>query len=186
MYKLNQIAKIKDSLDPKKTKLLNILSLPEQERIIKENQDKIDKLEKFRYERILVIDDEEFCITSMTTILRKIGIDVENQVDYCITGIEAIEKLKETYLGDMKYKFIFTDFNMPEMDGIQATYKMREFLDIDMQLPRQNQPAIIGLTGHVEDKFKLDGLAAGMDDVRGKPVYLREVEQLLKNNIYME
>jgi CheY-like chemotaxis protein len=34
----------------------------------------------------------------------------------------------------MRYKFIFTDFNMPEMDGIQATYKMREFLEIDMQL----------------------------------------------------
>ena len=83
-----------------------------------------------------MIDDEEFCLTSMTTILKKIGVDIQNQVDFCITGIEAIEKLKETYLGGMRYKFIFTDFNMPEMDGIQATYKMREFLEIDMQLSR--------------------------------------------------
>ena len=122
----------------------------------------------------------------MTAILKKIGIDIQYQVDFCITGIEAIEKLKETYLGHMKYKFIFTDFNMPEMDGIQATYKLREFLDIDMQLPRAQQPKIIGLTGHVEEKFKLDGMRAGMDDVRGKPVYLREIEQLLKNNIYID
>jgi CheY-like chemotaxis protein len=133
-----------------------------------------------------VIDDEEFCITSMTAILKKIGVDVKNQVDYCMTGIEAIEKLKETYLSDMKYKFIFTDFNMPEMDGIQASYKMREFLEIDMQLPRKDQPKIIGLTGHVEDNFKLNGMRAGMDDVKGKPIYLREIEEILKNNIIME
>ena len=84
----------------------------------------------------MVIDDEEFCIASMKAILQKIGIDIENQVDFCITGLEAVEKLKETYLGFKKYKFIFTDFNMPEMDGIRATYKMREFMDIDMQLKR--------------------------------------------------
>jgi hypothetical protein len=29
-------------------------------------------------------------------------------------------------------------------------------------------------------------MRAGMDDVRGKPVYLRDIEEILKNNIIME
>ena len=42
-------------------------------------------------DRILCVDDEEFCLASMRAILLKIGVDVENRVDFCINGLEAIE-----------------------------------------------------------------------------------------------
>lgn len=39
----------------------------------------------------MVVDDEEFCLTTMKSILFNLGIDTENQVDFCITGLEALD-----------------------------------------------------------------------------------------------
>ena len=44
----------------------------------------------YKDKRIMVIDDEEFCQTMMKSILFRVGIDVENRVDFCITGLEAV------------------------------------------------------------------------------------------------
>ena len=96
----------------------------------------------------MVTDDEEFCIASMKVILDKAKIDAVNQVDYCITGLEALNQLQIAHGFGLAYKIIFTDFNMPEMDGIEATIKMRKFL-ADLGIPRKKQPVIIGITGHV-------------------------------------
>lgn len=41
--------------------------------------------------RIMVVDDEEFCLTTLKFILFNVGIDTEKQVDFCITGLEALD-----------------------------------------------------------------------------------------------
>jgi len=41
----------------------------------------------------MVVDDEEFCHASMRAILNKAGIDCDRQVDFCISGREAINML---------------------------------------------------------------------------------------------
>ena len=92
---------------------------------------------KFKNDRILVVDDEEFCISAMRSVLFSIGIDVDHQVEYCITGKEAIDQLKKTYEYGMSYKLILTDFNMPVMNGIEATLKMRKYLETELGLSRQ-------------------------------------------------
>jgi CheY-like chemotaxis protein len=50
----------------------------------------IKEILPFFKNRILVVDDEEFCLTSTRTILEKLGIDVARQVDFCISGEEAV------------------------------------------------------------------------------------------------
>ena len=74
------------------------------------------------------MDDEEFCLSSMKVILFKLGIDTEKQVDFCMNGIEALEMAEQSKKLSMKYKLIFIDFNMPVMDGIEATRGLREIL----------------------------------------------------------
>ena len=74
-------------------------------------------------------------------------INVDYQVDFCINGKEAYEQLKTAYHNKMSYKMIFTDFNMPVMDGLESTAKMRQFLKKEMKLDRKNQPIVIGVTG---------------------------------------
>ena len=41
---------------------------------------------KFANNRILVVDDEEFCISSMKAVLYSLGINTDFQVDFCIHG----------------------------------------------------------------------------------------------------
>ena len=57
----------------------------------------------------------------------------------------------------MKYKLIFTDFSMPVMNGITATVKIRKYLANELKIKRENQPRIIGVTGHVMESFKQEG-----------------------------
>ena len=49
------------------------------------------------------------------------------------------------------------------MNGIEATIQMRAYLGNELKIPRSEQPIIIGITGHVLEKYKKDGKDAGMD-----------------------
>ena len=99
----------------------------------------------------MVVDDEEFCIASMKSMLFSAGIDTDFQVDFCITGKEAVEKLKACIELGITYKAIFTDFSMPIMDGIEATKTMRSYFK---SKGIKDQPAIIGVTGHTLKEFQ--------------------------------
>jgi CheY-like chemotaxis protein len=45
----------------------------------------------------MVVDDEEFCISAMRTMMELLGIDIKHQVDFCINTNEAVDKLVESY-----------------------------------------------------------------------------------------
>ena len=45
-----------------------------------------DNFEQFKSNRIMLVDDEEFCLSSMKCILFKLGINTDYRVDFCITG----------------------------------------------------------------------------------------------------
>ena len=49
----------------------------------------------------MVVDDEEFCITAMVTMIKQCAIDTHHLVDLCINGKEAIEKLVNSYENGM-------------------------------------------------------------------------------------
>lgn len=131
---------------------------------------------QFSRRRILVVDDEEFCISSMKAVLYSQGINIEFQVDFCITGKEALAQVKKTYENGMRYSVILTDFSMPVMDGIEATAKIRSYLKSKNV---KEQPSIIGVTGHVQESFQEKGLKAGMDKIYGKPLYSENMKKIL-------
>ena len=61
---------------------------------------------------------------------------------------------------------------MPDMDGIKATFEIRKYLTHQRSIPKDIQPFIAGVTGHVHEKFKIEGYKAGMDHILSKPCYL--------------
>ena len=65
----------------------------------------------------MVTDDEEFCISAMSAMLKRNRINVDSHVDFCMNGKEAVEKLKESFEVGIRYKIIFLDFSMPVMNG---------------------------------------------------------------------
>ena len=54
----------------------------------------LDHLDKFRAlngKRILLVDDEKFCLKTVKMMLAKAGIDIRHQVDTCIDGQEMLD-----------------------------------------------------------------------------------------------
>ena len=47
--------------------------------------------------RIMVIDDEEFCLSATKAMLEIHGIDVNHHVDFCMSGEEAVETFISSY-----------------------------------------------------------------------------------------
>jgi len=57
---------------------------------------------------------------------------------------------------------------------------MRSYLSKVLEIPRECQPIIIGITGHVEDKFIQEGMMSGMDRVCSKPFYSKSFKDILQ------
>ncbi|MDR2731003.1 MAG: response regulator, partial [Treponema sp.] len=87
--------------------------------------------------------------------------------------IEAVRKFSET---PDKYDMIFMDIHMPEMDGYEATRRIRE-----LDVPQAKTIPIIAMTADVfrEDIEKC--LAAGMNSHVGKPLDFDNVLDTLYN-----
>jgi two-component system sensor histidine kinase/response regulator len=140
----------------------------------------LELINRLKKDRILVVDDEEFCLTSLIKLISKTGFDSINRIDQLINGREALELVQTSFTHGVTFKLILTDFSMPEMDGLESTRLIRQFYS-DNNIEREHQPTIVGLTGHAEKKFKTLGLEAGMDDVISKPIYFLDILMKLQD-----
>jgi CheY-like chemotaxis protein len=82
-----------------------------------------------------------------------------HRADIAENGLQAVEAVERT-----DYDVVLMDIQMPEMDGIQATRRIRE-----MPSPKHEVP-IIALTAHALAGAREEYIAAGMDDYLSKPV----------------
>ena len=81
------------------------------------------------------------------------------------TGIEAVEQVKNE-----KFDCVLMDVQMPEMDGLEATAKIREFeKTTDSHIP------IIAMTAHAMAGEREKFIQAGMDDYVSKPFQADEL-----------
>ncbi len=89
------------------------------------------------------------------------------KIECAENGVEAIRKFSET---PHAYDLIFMDIQMPEMDGYEATQRIRA-----LDIPEAQTIPIIAMTANVfrEDVEKC--LEAGMNDHVGKPLNFDEV-----------
>jgi len=62
-----------------------------------------------------------------------------------MNGTEALEMASHSKVFGWRYQLIFTDFNMPLMDSIEATKRLREILFDD--------PIIVGVTGYASTEY---------------------------------
>lgn len=111
--------------------------------------------------KILVVDDEELLVKGIRFNLQNDGYDVITGSD----GIEALQ-LAQTQQPDL----IILDVMMPNMDGLQACAKIREFSDVP----------IIMLTAKTEDMDKLMGFDQGADDYLTKPFNILELKARIR------
>ncbi len=110
-------------------------------------------------QRILLAEDNPINLKLASILLNKAGYFV----DTVENGVQVIEKAKEG-----KYSAILMDVQMPEMDGFEATRRIREW-----EAGSQQRIPIIAMTAHAMKGDRGRCLAAGMDDYVPKPLEIR-------------
>lgn len=108
-------------------------------------------------QKVLMVEDYEGNVVVIGYILDEFGI----KYDVARNGIEALDKFKND-----RYKVILMDLQMPKMDGLTATLKIRE-LEKQLNLP---VTPIIGMTAHATFKDKNNCIESGMNDFISKPI----------------
>lgn len=105
--------------------------------------------------RALVVDDNPMNCEIAAAQLARQGLSVRTAAN----GAEAVALAEQE-----SFDLILMDSQMPVMDGLEATRRIRA-------LPgTRGRLAIIGLSGNAEEEDRAAGLAAGMDDYLVKPV----------------
>ena len=74
---------------------------------------------------------------------------------------------------------------MPFMDGYDATNKIQK-LYASMDIEQSRQPAIYGVTGHVEKEYVKRATDSGMTRVFSKPVRIIDFAKLLIEHNYLD
>ena len=107
--------------------------------------------------RILLVDDNAINRKVSSVILRKLGHQTATAED----GLDAIEILKHE-----TFDLVLMDIHMPQMDGLEATRKVR---DPESGVLNPSIP-IVALTAGSASDGGPDHLEAGMNDLLEKPI----------------
>ena len=111
--------------------------------------------------KILVVDDEDLLVKGIRFNLQNEGYEV-------LTGSNGLEALQ--IVQSQKPDLLVLDVMMPEMDGLTACSKIREF---------SNVPIIL-LTAKTDDMDKLMGFDHGADDYLTKPFNRLELKARIR------
>jgi two-component system sensor histidine kinase/response regulator len=112
--------------------------------------------------RILVVEDNIVNQKIAVRMIEKAGF----QADIAANGIEALKALES-----FRYDIVLMDVQMPEMDGFEATKRIR---DPESGVLNNDIP-IIAMTAHAMHGDRELCLAAGMNDYTSKPILPQEL-----------
>ena len=113
---------------------------------------------------ILLAEDNAINALLTRTLLEAEGHTVETVED----GALAVEAMRTG-----KYDLIFMDMRMPNMDGLEATRKIRAMPNVSKHLP------IIALTANAFDDDRNACFDSGMNDFMTKPVSAEELSEMV-------
>jgi CheY-like chemotaxis protein len=115
--------------------------------------------------RVLIAEDNEVNQLVIETMLSKRGLVVDIAAD----GAEALAKLAHN-----TYAAVFMDCQMPNLDGYEATARIRAQERAGERLP------VIAMTAHAMAGDRERCLEAGMDDYMSKPLRPEVLDEVLE------
>ena len=126
------------------------------------------KASAFTGKKLLVVEDNELNLEIASTLLKEAGFEV----DTAENGKVAVEKV-EAASAD-RYDLILMDIQMPEMDGYEATRRIRALPDAEKAaLP------IVAMTANAFEDDRKNALRAGMNGHIAKPLDIQKLFQIL-------
>ena len=118
---------------------------------------------------VLIVDDDFTNRKFMSIILERMGANV----DRAENGAVAIKCLEEK-----KYDIVFMDMEMPVLNGVETTKRIREGICFTRFKHYRDIP-IIALTGNTDDENIALAKQSGMNDHMGKPVGKEDLAKVL-------
>lgn len=115
--------------------------------------------------RVLVVEDNPINQKVALKILEALG----HRAEVAASGREALDVLEQR-----PFDVVMMDIEMPELDGLETTRRIRR------ARPADEQPRIIAMTARAMPGDRDACLAAGMDDYLGKPVTVASLRRALE------
>ena len=129
-----------------------------------------DEQSSCRYvgKKVLLAEDNALNAEIATALLESIGLEV----DWADDGLKAVKRFESSSPGE--FFAVFMDMQMPVMDGVQATQRIRASAHPDHGVP------IFAMTANTFALDKRRCQDAGMDGYIPKPINLNEIAQSLR------
>jgi len=127
--------------------------------------------------RVLLAEDNPVNALVAEEMLRSLGLDVV----LAANGREALEAWSKG-----RFDAVLMDCQMPELDGLEATARIRAREAAEPDVPSASRIPIIALTANAFSEDRERCLAAGMDDFLAKPFARDDLRQLLERWIPSE
>jgi CheY-like chemotaxis protein len=115
--------------------------------------------------RIIVAEDHPLSRQVVLRFLKRLGYEA----DWVANGADLLKSLARG-----SYDVVLMDVQMPDIDGLEATRRVRR------DLPRARQPRIVALTAAAFPEDRARCLEAGMDDCISKPIVMAELVEALR------
>jgi len=119
----------------------------------------------------LLVDDTGTILSLMVHIFQRKRFTVMTASN----GADALEKLTRN-----AFDICLMDVQMPTMDGLECTRRLRAWEAGEGDRPRQ---LVVGLSANAEPQDRFAAEEAGMDDFLGKPIRLVTLEELLLRHL---
>jgi signal transduction histidine kinase/CheY-like chemotaxis protein len=131
----------------------------------------------FKHARVLVAEDNAVNQMVIKGLLAKQGIEPV----FACNGLEAVGKVQECLLNQDTegggFHLLLMDCEMPEMDGFEATEKIRS---LESGVQDLSPLPIIALSAHSPEEIKQRVRDCGMDDLLSKPISSDQLERVLQ------
>ncbi|HWS00104.1 MAG TPA: PAS domain S-box protein [Prolixibacteraceae bacterium] len=135
------------------------------ENLIQNNLEENQEHQKFDHELILIVEDEDINYQVLCSILNGVNLKYERAT----TGHEAVNMFLHN-----KYSLILMDVQLPEMNGLEATMKIRE---------NNSEIPIVAVTAYTSDPNRKKSLDAGCNDFVTKPVNKAKLIQIIAKHL---
>ncbi len=117
--------------------------------------------------RLLLAEDYVVNRKVALRLLERLGY----HADVAANGLEVLDALRR-----QPYDVVLMDVQMPELDGLETSRRIRA------EFPAERQPRIVAMTANVRQSDREQCLAAGMDDFLGKPVRVEALSRVLRQS----